>query len=58
MDTTVKIFERNPYYWKVDAEGNQLPYIDRINNNIIDKELYDIKIVTGEADFAWNEYFL
>lgn len=22
--------ERNPYYWKVDAEGNQLPYIDGI----------------------------
>lgn len=22
--------ERNPYYWKVDPEGNQLPYIDRI----------------------------
>ena len=21
--------ERNPYYWKVDPEGNQLPYIDR-----------------------------
>lgn len=53
MDTTVKVFERNPYYWKVDAEGKQLPYIDRINNTIIDKELYDIKIVTGEADFAW-----
>lgn len=24
------ILERNPYYWKVDTEGNQLPYIDRI----------------------------
>ena len=22
--------ERNPYYWKVDSEGNQLPYIDRV----------------------------
>lgn len=21
-------YERNPYYWKVDAEGQQLPYID------------------------------
>jgi len=21
---------RNPYYWKVDPEGNQLPYIDRV----------------------------
>ncbi|WP_241242741.1 ABC transporter substrate-binding protein [Paenibacillus whitsoniae] len=24
------IMERNPYYWKVDSEGNQLPYMDRI----------------------------
>ena len=24
-----KFYERNPYYWKVDTEGNQLPYIDR-----------------------------
>lgn len=23
-------YVRNPYYWKVDAEGNQLPYIDKI----------------------------
>ncbi|RED60342.1 ABC transporter substrate-binding protein [Cohnella lupini] len=24
------VMERNPYYWKTDAEGNQLPYMDRI----------------------------
>jgi peptide/nickel transport system substrate-binding protein len=24
------IFERNPYYWRKDAEGKQLPYIDRM----------------------------
>lgn len=24
------IFERNPYYWRKDAQGRQLPYIDRI----------------------------
>ena len=23
------VLERNPYYWAVDTEGNQLPYIDR-----------------------------
>ena len=25
------IAERNPYYWKVDPLGNQLPYIDRLH---------------------------
>lgn len=24
------IMERNPYYWKTDADGKQLPYLDRI----------------------------
>ena len=24
------IFERNPYYYRVDAAGQQLPYIDRV----------------------------
>ncbi|MBQ7636773.1 MAG: hypothetical protein IJS80_05640 [Lachnospiraceae bacterium] len=24
------ILERNPYYWKIDAKGNQLPYLDNI----------------------------
>ena len=27
---SVIVAERNPYYWKVDTEGNQLPYIDRV----------------------------
>ena len=25
------VLTRNPYYWKVDTEGNQLPYIDSID---------------------------
>ena len=29
-DSELCILERNPYYWKVDAEGNQLPYFDNI----------------------------
>ena len=24
------IMVRNPYYWQVDEEGNQLPYIDEV----------------------------
>jgi peptide/nickel transport system substrate-binding protein len=24
------VFRRNPYYWKKDTQGNQLPYIERI----------------------------
>ncbi|MBD3560702.1 ABC transporter substrate-binding protein [Planktothrix sp. FACHB-1355] len=30
------IFERNPYYWRKDAEGNRLPYIDRFIWQIVE----------------------
>lgn len=29
-------FVRNPNYWKTDAEGNRLPYIDRVVDVIVD----------------------
>lgn len=29
-------FERNPYYWKTDAEGNQLPYIDYLEFDLVE----------------------
>lgn len=46
-------FERNPYYWKVDPEGNQLPYIDgMITTWVGNVEVYNAKIIAGEADFA------
>src|SRR5690606_1614583 len=27
---------RNPYYWRVDPEGNQLPYIDEVYFHLVD----------------------
>jgi len=30
------IFRRNPYYWRKDAQGNQLPYIERIVWEIVE----------------------
>jgi len=43
------IFERNPYYWKVDPEGNQLPYIDRMTFDIYDLETINLKAINGEV---------
>ena len=43
--------ERNPYYWKVDPEGNQLPYIDSIAWIITpDAEVGNFKAMTGSVD--------
>jgi len=51
--SSLKVFERNPYYHVVDQAGNQLPYIDRIVSTVVDTEVYHMKIMTGEADVAY-----
>lgn len=43
------VLERNPYYWKVDPRGNQLPYIDRITYEIFDPETINLKAINGEV---------
>lgn len=47
---------RNPYYWKVDTEGNQLPYIDEVYVELIaDMEMYTMRALAGQVDLAqWN----
>jgi len=46
-------FERNPYYFKVDQAGNQLPYVDTIQSYYVpDVEVIDLKNMAGEADYA------
>jgi peptide/nickel transport system substrate-binding protein len=46
------MMERNPYYFKVDTAGNQLPYIDRIvSTQVQDVEMMNMKVITGEVDF-------
>lgn len=42
---------RNPYYWKVDPEGNQLPYIDYIVEDALGSaEAVNMKTMMGEVD--------
>ncbi|MEO1105256.1 MAG: ABC transporter substrate-binding protein, partial [Pseudomonadota bacterium] len=46
------VAERNPYYWKVDEAGNQLPYIDRITyDQVEDVETILLKAFNGEIDY-------
>ena len=45
-------FERNPYYFKVDTTGQQLPYFDFLTSQQVnDTEMVALKIVAGEVDF-------
>ena len=44
-------FVRNPYYFKVDAAGNQLPYIDEVVNvTVADTDAVNIKVFADEVD--------
>ena len=46
------VMERNPYYWCVDKEGNQLPYVDKIDIGYAeDLEVIKLKTISGQVDF-------
>ena len=50
-DTTQLRMERNPYYWKVDTEGNQYPYLDNVVFDVIaDREVMILRAAAGEID--------
>jgi len=48
--------DRNAYYFKIDPEGNQLPYIDAMNRAIRgDPETRVLQITAGQVDFeGWG----
>jgi peptide/nickel transport system substrate-binding protein len=50
-ESTRVTFTRNPYYFKVDPEGNQLPYIDGLTfEEIQDEQVLLLKATAGEID--------
>ncbi|MBV9077107.1 MAG: ABC transporter substrate-binding protein [Methylobacteriaceae bacterium] len=44
------VFERNPYYHRVDERGQQLPYLDRVVQDIAAGGLMAAKSNAGDAD--------
>ncbi|MGO9121943.1 MAG: ABC transporter substrate-binding protein [Desulfomonilaceae bacterium] len=45
------VMERNPYYWKVDPQGNQLPYIDTVVHDLqAESQTIVLKAIAGEID--------
>jgi peptide/nickel transport system substrate-binding protein len=50
-DGTRMLYERNPYYFKVDPDGRQLPYIDRISyDRFTSEESMVLRAASGEID--------
>jgi len=45
------VFERNPYYWKVDGNGVRLPYFDKLNYELLaDQNTSLLRFEAGEID--------
>ena len=48
------VFERNPYYHRVDAAGQQLPYVDQIILDVAAPGLMAGKANAGESDLLYR----
>lgn len=48
----IVIMRRNPYYWKVDEAGNQLPYLNEIHYRLSTWSDRDTQAVAGTGDFS------
>jgi len=45
-----RYYVRNPYFWRVDTDGNQLPYIDSLERLVVEnKEVLTAKVLAGEG---------
>jgi peptide/nickel transport system substrate-binding protein len=45
------VMERNPYYWAVDTEGNQLPYMDGVVMGVVENlEVLNLRAIAGDYD--------
>jgi peptide/nickel transport system substrate-binding protein len=51
------VFERNEYFHRVDAQGQQLPYIDSVVFDVVDDKLIPVKTGAGETDLQSRGLF-
>ncbi|MGF6177840.1 peptide/nickel transport system substrate-binding protein [Ensifer sp. 4252] len=46
------VLRRNPYYWKVDEAGNQLPYLNEMHYKLSTWADRDVQAIAGSGDFS------
>ena len=45
------LFERNPFYHRIDAQGHQLPYIDKIQMTLSEyPDVINLRAIAGEYE--------
>jgi len=53
------VAKRNPYYWKVDPAGNQLPYIDELVLTLFEEtEALNLRAIEGGFDMQFRRISL
>ena len=48
----IVVTRRNPYYWKVDESGQQLPYLNEVHYRLSTWADRDVQAVAGTGDFS------
>lgn len=49
------VLERNPYFYKIDPEGRQLPYMDGLRRTFVsDLQVQNLKILASETDLQFQ----
>ncbi|MBP1858657.1 ABC transporter substrate-binding protein [Rhizobium herbae] len=46
------VLRRNPYYWKVDENGQQLPYLNEMHYKLSTWADRDVQAIAGSGDFS------
>ena len=51
INTPAWTLERNPFFYAVDTEGNQLPYLDKVQMTLAENlEVVNLRAIAGEYD--------
>jgi len=52
------VLERNPYFWQIDSSGQQLPYLDRVQFQVISEvETIILAAINGQLDYQHRHIF-
>lgn len=53
--STTMVQERNPYYFQVDPNGNQLPYLDKVEHAYWEnQESFNLMLISGQIDCQYR----
>ena len=55
QDGDVRTYQRNPYFWKIDRYGQQLPYICYVTSHlVVNLDAASIRLLAGDIDHGYE----